>query len=284
MARAGCVPRKCISSQSRVYARGFRTRQHANPLTLRFYERPGPLWETFESLDKALHLDVGCGEGTMLVNLARACPWRNFLGIDVRQGAVARALQQVASDPVVSHQKNCHFVVANLELSHHLWLPYPGAGVDVVTIFHPDPLPKLAQRAKRRLVSASFALALAAYTTPGRTRVHVQSDAHGIFEDITRTLADPQIARYFLRDVPDPVCGPFGPVRSMREERILARFLEASSVTAARSVTLDCHVELVPHPPRIWRASYTRTLLPAGSAPQPPLHPFARDVAVPTQE
>lgn len=250
-------------------------RQHANPLSLRFYERPEPLWEAFSSLDAPLHLDIGCGEGTMLVKLAEANPGRNYLGIDVRQGAVERALQQVTLNPIVSHQRNCHFIVANLELSHHLWLPYPGAGgVDVVTIFHPDPLPKLAQRAKRRLVSTSFALALAAYTTPGHTRLHIQSDARSIFDDITRTLADPaNAARYFIRDIPDPVCGPFEPVRSMREERILSRFAECVGATDAVAAFQAAQA---PMPPQIWRASYTRALLPAVSAPTPPPHPRSR--------
>jgi hypothetical protein len=217
----------------------------------------------------------------MLVKLAETNPGRNFLGIDVRQGAVERALQQVSLNPIVSQQRNCHFVVANLELSHPLWLPYPGAaGVDVVTIFHPDPLPKLAQRAKRRLISTSFALALAAYTTPGHTRLHIQTDARGIFDDITRTLADPgNAARYFIRDIPDAMCGPFEPVRSMREERILSRF--SKSVCASDSVA-GFQAAQAPSPPRIWRASYTRALLRAVSAPTPPPHPRSRLAASPS--
>ena len=223
----------------------------------------------------------------MLVDLARLHPGRNHLGIDIREGALSRAREQLRADPVVSQQRNCHFALANLELSHHLWLPYPGV-LDIVTIFHPDPLLKTSQRAKRRLVSPAFALALAAYSTPGRTRLHVQSDVESIFEDITTTLQNPATEQLFLRDVPDPILGPFEPLRSMREARVLARH---NTTTASGTRQLGplpitpspgfsnaglSQAEALAAPPRIWRASYLRTLASVGGPPPPPLHPLSR--------
>ena len=285
--RTSYLTRRIAESRARpAGARGLR--QHANPLALRFYDPPvPPVWGSFATLDAPLHLDIGCGEGTMLVDLARLHPGRNHLGIDIREGALSRAREQLRADPVVSQQRNCHFALANLELSHHLWLPYPGV-LDIVTIFHPDPLLKTSQRAKRRLVSPAFALALAAYSTPGRTRLHVQSDVESIFEDITTTLQNPATEQLFLRDVPDPILGPFEPLRSMREARVLARH---NTTTASGTRQLGplpitpspgfsnaglSQAEALAAPPRIWRASYLRTLASVGGPPPPPLHPLSR--------
>ena len=259
-------------------------RQHANPLSLRFYDRPKRVWEAFSTLDAPLHLDIGCGEGTMLVELARKYPHRNHLGVDIRIGAVTRANKQLLDDPIVSRQGNCHFIVANLELSHPLWLPYPGGVVDVITIFHPDPLLKYTQREKRRLVSTHFALALASYTNPGHTRLHIQSDSQSIFDDICRTLRAPSAARFFIRDSPDPSRGPFEPLRSMRESRILQRHFEAMANAHSSGVVRLTDASLADNnedraspidPPRIWRASYTRTIAPIEAPPPPPPRPVA---------
>jgi tRNA (guanine-N7-)-methyltransferase len=217
--------------------RFLRVRQHANPLASHFYEPPeGHTWSIFKNPDAPLHLDIGCGNGSLLVDLAAAHPDRNHLGIDVRSAVVDLARKRLAT--AGSTAGNCHFLVANLELSHRHWLPYPGrGGISIVTIFHPDPLVKQSQR-KRRVLTPALAELLAGYTVPGVTRLHIQSDVQEAFDSMAFVLDDPEWAqRWWARDSPDPTVGPFAPLMSAREQFTLQQHArlraEAAAATAA---------------------------------------------------
>ena len=73
-----------------------RVRQHVNPLSAK-YSQPIilPKWYTvYSSPDQPLHLDIGCGRGKFLLNMAPLYPKMNFLGIEIREPLVIEANQQ----------------------------------------------------------------------------------------------------------------------------------------------------------------------------------------------
>jgi tRNA (guanine-N7-)-methyltransferase len=96
-----------------------------------------------------LEIDLGCGDGAFLVEIAARHPDRNFLGIERLPGRVATACRRIRqaglSNARILHLENSYAVGRLLS---------PGS----VRVFHlqfPDPWPKR-RHARRRLVTEDF--------------------------------------------------------------------------------------------------------------------------------
>ena len=94
-----------------------------------------------------LHVDLGCGDGSFLSELARRYPEENFLGIDRLVGRVARACRRAAALENVR--------VLNVESSYAVrhWLPE--GSVETFYLLFPDPWPKRRHQ-RRRIVKLDF--------------------------------------------------------------------------------------------------------------------------------
>lgn len=103
--------------------------------------------------DKPLEIDLGCGDGTFLLEMARHYPERNFLGVERLLGRVkkvCRKAQKLGLTNLKVLRLDSKYVVE--------WLLAPNS-VSRLHLLCPDPWPK-DRHHKRRLVQVSFFEAL----------------------------------------------------------------------------------------------------------------------------
>lgn len=137
-----------------------RVRQHVNPLSSKYANPVGaPEWnQVFSDPQLPLHLDIGCGKGDFVRQMAALVPEWNFLGLEIREPLVERAL--IRRDQ--AEQKNLHFVFCNANNSlKPLLAGWPGGcPLQQVSIQFPDPWFKKRHQ-KRRVVQPELVAALA---------------------------------------------------------------------------------------------------------------------------
>ena len=152
-----------------------RVRQHVNPLSNKYANPVGaPDWgEVFSDPQLPLHLDIGCGKGDFLRQMAVLVPEWNFLGLEIREPLVERAL--IRRDR--AEQKNLHFVFCNANNSLTTLLAgWPGGyPLQQVSIQFPDPWFKKRHQ-KRRVVQPELVGALAKLM-PAQTDGGIDRDA-----------------------------------------------------------------------------------------------------------
>ena len=115
----------------------------------RVYGRPGPLT-----------VEIGCGGGRTIVNMALANPERNFMGVEcagdyfkiLRERTVRRAIENLR--------------ISRLDAAYLIERFFPDDCVQEYHIYFPDPWPKKRHR-KRRLFSAEFCMQLRRTLMPG---------------------------------------------------------------------------------------------------------------------
>jgi tRNA (guanine-N7-)-methyltransferase len=150
--------------------RRVRVREHVNPLGIQ-YQQPTqpPDWtEIYRPWGLPLSLDIGCGRGEYLLQMAQRHRDRNFLGLEIRQPLVHSANQ--ARDALAL--TNLHYLFCNVTPT----LPglLPANSVHQVTIQFPDPWFKRRQQ-KRRTVQPQLVATLARLLIPDG-EVLLQSD------------------------------------------------------------------------------------------------------------
>jgi len=149
-----------------------KVRQHVNPLAPGFREPiPTPDWQrVYADASRPLHIDMGCGKGRMLLEMAKLQPHRNFLGVEIREPLVVRADRWVREEGL----RNLHYVSGNINVSlKSVLASYPGA-LDLVSVLMPDPWFKKRHK-KRRLLQPELVEQVAALMKPG-ARFFVMSD------------------------------------------------------------------------------------------------------------
>jgi tRNA (guanine-N7-)-methyltransferase len=100
-----------------------------------------------------LHVDLGCGDGTFLVDVAARMHEKNFLGIERLLGRVRSATRKAA------RLNNVRILRA--ETSYAVRYLLPEQSVEVFHLLFPDPWPKRRHQ-QRRLVTADFLRAIRA--------------------------------------------------------------------------------------------------------------------------
>lgn len=94
-----------------------------------------------------LQVDLGCGDGSFLCELASQNPHRNFLGVEKLAGRVAKACRKSA------HLTNVR--VLNVESGYAVRYLVPEASVETFYLLFPDPWPKRRHH-RRRIVTNDF--------------------------------------------------------------------------------------------------------------------------------
>jgi len=164
-----------------------RARQHVNPLSRR-YQQPTFLskeWpkEVLSDLSLPLHLDIGCGRGGFLLEMAQAKPDQNYLGLEIRPPIFQYALDRVERRGLTGRLTfvGCN---ANVDLDRILsiYQSQGGGPLNTVSIQFPDPHFK-SQHAKRRVVTPQLVLTLAKYM-PESSVVFLQSDIKEVLDDM----------------------------------------------------------------------------------------------------
>jgi tRNA (guanine-N7-)-methyltransferase len=113
------------------------------------YFREARIEEIFQNPSAPLELDLGCGDGSFFVELAKRHPGHNFLATERLLGRV----EKVAKKIVRGRLNNAR--ILRLE-SHYVlrWLLPPNCA-SIIYILHPDPWPKRVHQ-DRRLIQGEF--------------------------------------------------------------------------------------------------------------------------------
>jgi tRNA (guanine-N7-)-methyltransferase len=94
-----------------------------------------------------LQVDLGCGDGSFLCELASRYPEKNFLGTERMVGRVAKSCRRSADLENVR--------VLNVESSYAIGYLLPERSVETFYLLFPDPWPKRRHH-RRRIVKADF--------------------------------------------------------------------------------------------------------------------------------
>jgi len=112
------------------------------------------------STPQPLEVELGCGDGSFLVQWAKAHPQHNFLGVERLLGRLRKV-----------DRKGLRAGLANLRLlrieaSYFMEYLLPPASVHALHIYFPDPWPKRRHR-KHRLINEHFTRMAARVLVPG---------------------------------------------------------------------------------------------------------------------
>jgi tRNA (guanine-N7-)-methyltransferase len=141
------------------------------------YFAPIDLVATFGRI-APLEVDLGCGDGSFLCELAQRYPERNFLGVDKLAGRVAKTCRKVFALENVR--------VLKVEISYAARYLLPEESVKTFYLFFPDPWPKRRHH-RRRLVTRDF-LDSISRALVSRGSLRIATDQRDYFEQIERTV------------------------------------------------------------------------------------------------
>jgi len=142
----------------------------------------------------ALHVDLGCGDGSFLCTLAQRIPEKNFLGIERLLGRIRSATRKSA--------KIGNVRLLRMESSYVVRYLLPSRSVETFYLLFPDPWPKRRHR-RRRIVTEDFLSAISqALVENGTFRIATDqreyfekmkemARANSNFAIIDPTVADP---------------------------------------------------------------------------------------------
>jgi tRNA (guanine-N7-)-methyltransferase len=150
-----------------------RVREHVNPLSQK-YQTPAepPRWlEVYSHPAAPLHLDIGCGRGRFLLQMAQQQQNWNFLGLEIRKPLV----DQSNNWRTELGYTNLHYLFCNANNSlRPILASLPPQVLHRVSIQFPDPWFKRKHQ-KRRVVQSALVAELAEFLVGGGT-VFIQSD------------------------------------------------------------------------------------------------------------
>ena len=110
--------------------------------------------------ERPLEVDLGCGDGSFLMEMARHFPERDFIGIERLLGRARKVCKKLTRN----HLKNAR--VLRLECSYAVEWLLPDASIARLHLLCPDPWPKVRHH-RRRLVQAELLAALRRVLVPG---------------------------------------------------------------------------------------------------------------------
>lgn len=96
-----------------------------------------------------LEVDVGCGDGSFLIGLAKQSPQRNFLGLERLFGRVRSSCRKITQHNLTNAR------VLRIESSYAVAHLLPPNSVAVFYLLFPDPWPKRRHQ-RRRIVTSGF--------------------------------------------------------------------------------------------------------------------------------
>ena len=114
------------------------------------YFREVRLEEIFARPERPLEVDLGCGDGSFLVEMAAAHPERNFLGVERLFGRVGKTAKRIALRGLTNAR------VLRLESTYALAWLLPAASVSRLHLLCPDPWPKKGHHRRRLFNDAEF--------------------------------------------------------------------------------------------------------------------------------
>ncbi|HST31120.1 MAG TPA: tRNA (guanosine(46)-N7)-methyltransferase TrmB [Chthoniobacterales bacterium] len=123
-----------------------------------------------------LQVDLGCGDGAFLCELASQNPDRSFLGVEKLAGRVAKACRKSA------HLTNVR--VLHVESAFAVRHLLPETSVEAFYLFFPDPWPKRRHH-RRRIVTTEFLDSIHRALAP-KGILRIATDQSDYFHEICR--------------------------------------------------------------------------------------------------
>ena len=105
----------------------------------------------FNNSNRKLIIEIGFGNGEILIDSALRNPDDNFIGIEVYESGIGQCLIQL------SEKKLSNVRLINEDAKHILNHSFKDQTIDQINIFFPDPWPKKKHH-KRRLINQEFIL------------------------------------------------------------------------------------------------------------------------------
>ncbi len=116
--------------------------------------------ESIRRPDRPLEIDLGCGDGSFLLEMARAFPERDFLGVERLLGRVRKVCKRITRAGLENAR------VLRLESRYTVEWLLPENCVSRLHLLCPDPWPKVRHH-RRRLVQREFLAAVHRVLEPG---------------------------------------------------------------------------------------------------------------------
>jgi len=131
------------------------------------------IWHQVFNNENPIHIEIGCGKGQFIIDLAKKYPNINFIGIEKYDSVVIRGLEKL----LVTNLTNVRFIQHDAIHLENFFIPNE---VTMIYLNFSDPWPKRRQ-AKRRLTHPIF---IAKYKTilKDNQSIHFKTDNFGLFE------------------------------------------------------------------------------------------------------
>ncbi|MEI6537050.1 MAG: tRNA (guanosine(46)-N7)-methyltransferase TrmB [Verrucomicrobiaceae bacterium] len=138
--------------------------------------------ELFDDPDKTLEIDIGCGDGSFLQQLAACHPDRNFLGIERLLGRIEKTARRIRKAGLTNAR------VLRLESGYSVGWLLPTKGVRRAHLLCPDPWPKKSHRKHRIINQPEFLDGIERVLEPGGEFL-LKSDDADFFENALEVMA-----------------------------------------------------------------------------------------------
>jgi tRNA (guanine-N7-)-methyltransferase len=139
---------------------------------------PLPLDALYPSI-QPLELELGCGDGTFLVQYSKAHPERNILGVERLLGRIRKCDRKLFRAGLAQVR------LLRLEASYTLQFMLPAESVSAIHVYFPDPWPKRRHH-DRRLINPVFLQSSFKVLQPGGA-LYLRTDDADYFQQMLRT-------------------------------------------------------------------------------------------------
>lgn len=156
-------------------------KQFDNVLIMPSRRPAGGLWSSHFKNKNPLVVELGCGAGTYVIELAKKFPKKNFIGVDLKRDRLWRGACKANDEQL----KNVAFLNCKIE---NLLDYFAKDEVSEIWITFPDPFPK-PSRAGRRLSSERF-MKMYKEVIKKRGKIHLKTDSLPLFNFSKKTFQD----------------------------------------------------------------------------------------------
>ncbi|NRB61922.1 MAG: tRNA (guanosine(46)-N7)-methyltransferase TrmB [Saprospiraceae bacterium] len=139
----------------------------------------GTWGEQYFTNKNPITLELACGRGEYTLELARAYPERNFIGVDVKGARIWKGARIALEEGLT----NVAFLRTRIEQINHF---FTSGEISEIWITFPDPFPRKG-KANRRLTAPNFLQYYRKLLKP-RGIVHLKTDADSLFAFTMETL------------------------------------------------------------------------------------------------
>lgn len=130
-------------------------------------------WHTLFQNGHPLHIEIGMGKGRFLMDLSRANPQINYIGIERYTSVLVKALKKMEADPL----PNLYFMCMDAANLEQVFAP---GEVERIYLNFSDPWPK-DRHARRRLTSSQYLKRYSSVLSP-EGQIEFKTDNEPLFD------------------------------------------------------------------------------------------------------